>query len=124
MTRQDGYASRRERLWKEREVDMRWGSVVFKSVILLGLLFILASVLWGMAHREGLSGVGAEGEMDRYREYRPAPYTSYILIALVVLGIVVLFVSIYAELRGKARDGGATFGRRGDNDARVPHGWR
>ncbi len=90
----------------EREANMRLGSVIFKSLILLGLLFILASVLWGMAHREGLSRIGVNGEFEsQYRQYRPAAYTSYILVALVGIGIVVLSISLYKEIKERGSRG-------------------
>lgn len=90
---------------------MKWGSVIFKTAVILGLLFILASVLWGVATREGLQGGDSSGEVDRYQEYRPAPYTSYVMVLLVVVGIVVMSISLYMDLRKKGEGtGGAIDG--------------
>jgi len=102
------------------EDEMKAGSIIFKALVLLGLLFILASVLWGVATREG-PGEGVRGsEVDRYREYRPAPYTTYVLVFLVVAGICVLVASLFLEVRNAGRAAGLGQGPTGSGSAIRP----
>ncbi len=71
--------------------------LAMRIVILVGLLFLLASVFWGMANREKTVAHGNEEIAEEYRRSKPAGYTSYLLVTLVVVGIFVIVGSILYE---------------------------
>ncbi|RJP33758.1 MAG: hypothetical protein C4536_03760 [Actinobacteria bacterium] len=72
--------------------------LVVRIIVLVALLFLLAAVFWGLANRE--STQASNGTVETYEQYqrsKPAGYTSILLIALVVLGIIVVLASIFFE---------------------------
>jgi RsiW-degrading membrane proteinase PrsW (M82 family) len=72
--------------------------LVVRIVVLLALFFLLAATFWGLANRE--STQADDGVAEKYEEYqrsKPASYTSYLLIGLVVIGIFVVLASIFFE---------------------------
>lgn len=72
--------------------------LVVRIIVLVGLLFLLAAVFWGLANRE--STEASNGTLDLYERYqrsKPAGYTSVLLVVLVVLGIFIVVASIVFE---------------------------
>jgi len=85
--------------------------LVIRIVVLIALLFLLASVFWGLANRESSEANNGTQVYDQYKGSKPAGYTSILLIALVVLGILIIIVSIvfeYHQVRRESRGAGAT----------------
>jgi len=81
--------------------------LVVRIVLLIALLFLLASVFWGVANRESTEAHGGINEYEQYKGSKPAGYTSVLLIVLVVLGIIIVIVSIvfeYHQVRREARE--------------------
>jgi hypothetical protein len=72
--------------------------LVVRIVVLLALLFLLAAVFWGVANRESTHADSGTAEIyEEYQKSKPAGYTSYLLIGLVVVGIFVVLASIFFE---------------------------
>jgi uncharacterized membrane protein len=85
--------------------------LVIRIVLLIALLFLLASVFWGLANRESIEANNGTQVYDQYKGSKPAGYTSILLIALVVLGILIVIVSIvfeYHQVRRESREAGTT----------------
>lgn len=68
-----------------------------RLVVLLALFFLLAAVFWGLANRDKTIAQGNEEIAEEYRRTKPAAYTSYLLIAFVVVGIFIVLGSILYE---------------------------
>lgn len=82
---------------KEVKGGMSKFYLALRIVILIGLLFLLAAVFWGMANREKTVAHGNEEIAEEYRRSKPAGYTSYLLVTLVVVGIFIMVGSILYE---------------------------
>jgi hypothetical protein len=81
--------------------------LVVRIVLLIALLFLLASVFWGLANRESTEANDGPNAYEQYTGSKPAGYTSILLIALVVLGILIVIVSIvfeYHQVRRESRE--------------------
>ncbi len=75
-----------------------------RIAVLVALFFLLAAVFWGMANRDKTVAHGSEQVAAEYRRVKPSAYTSYLLIAFVVIGIFVVVASIiydYHDLHRK-----------------------
>jgi len=97
--------------------------LVIRIVVLIALLFLLASVFWGLANRESSEASNGTQVYDQYQGSKPAGYTSILLIALVVLGILIVIVSIvfeYHQVRRESREAGATMV---ESDKEEPPSW-
>jgi ABC-type Fe3+ transport system permease subunit len=97
--------------------------LVIRIVVLIALLFLLASVFWGLANRESSEANNGTQVYDQYKGSKPAGYTSILLIALVVLGILIIIVSIvfeYHQVRRESREAGATMV---ESDKEDPESW-
>lgn len=68
-----------------------------RIVLLVALLFLLTAVFWGLANHESTEAKGSTDIYERYQGGRPAGYTTFLLIALVVLGIFIVLASIFFE---------------------------
>lgn len=64
---------------------------------MIALFFLLAAVFWGMANRDKTVAQGNEEVVAEYRRIKPATYTSYLLVAFVVLGIFIVLGSIFYD---------------------------
>jgi RsiW-degrading membrane proteinase PrsW (M82 family) len=71
--------------------------LVVRAVLLVALLFLLASVFWGLANRESTEAHDGTELYERYQKSKPAGYTSVLLIVLVVLGIFIVLLSTFFE---------------------------
>ena len=71
--------------------------LIVRIVLLLALLFLLAAVFWGLANRESTAASGGAGHSEPYEASKPAGYTPYLLVGLVVLGIFITVASIFFE---------------------------
>jgi ABC-type Fe3+ transport system permease subunit len=78
--------------------------LVIRIVLLIALLFLLASVFWGLANRESTEASDGTQTYEQYRGSKPAGYTSILLITLVVLGILIVIVSIVFEYHQVRRE--------------------
>ena len=97
--------------------------LVIRIVVLIALLFLLASVFWGLANRESSEANNGTQVYDQYKGSKPAGYTSILLIALVVFGILIIIVSIvfeYHQVRRESREAGATIV---ESDKEDPESW-
>ena len=80
--------------------------LVLRIILLIALLFLLASVFWGIAHH-AVTEVKDNTEIyERYQGGRPAAYTAYLLVGLVIIGIFIIVASIFFEFH-QARRGSA-----------------
>ncbi|MBC7229684.1 MAG: hypothetical protein H5T74_04745 [Actinobacteria bacterium] len=69
-----------------------------RLVILAALLVLLAAVFWGIANHEKTEAAHQGGEIyEQYQRSKPAGYTSVLLVALVIVGILVVLASILFE---------------------------
>lgn len=71
--------------------------MIVRILLLLALLFLLASVFWGIAHRAATEIHNNIEVYERYQGSRPAAYTAVLLVALVIIGIFVVVASILFE---------------------------
>jgi hypothetical protein len=71
--------------------------LVVRIILLIALLFLLASVFWGIAHHAATEVNDNTEIYERYQGGRPAAYTSYLLVGLVVAGIGIVVTSIFFE---------------------------
>jgi uncharacterized membrane protein len=71
--------------------------LVVRIILLVALLFLLAAVFWGLANHESTEAIETEDIYERYQQSRPSGYTTFLLIALVVLGIFIVIASIFLE---------------------------
>lgn len=68
-----------------------------RIMLLLALVFLLAAVFWGLANRESTQADNTNAAYERYSRSKPAAYTSYLLVGLVLLGIFLTLASILFE---------------------------
>jgi hypothetical protein len=97
--------------------------LVIRIVVLIALLFLLASVFWGLANRESSEANNGTQVYEQYKGSKPAGYTSILLIVLVVLGILIVIVSIvfeYHQVRRESREVGAAVVERDEDE---PPSW-
>ncbi|OFW56777.1 MAG: hypothetical protein A2V52_04545 [Actinobacteria bacterium RBG_19FT_COMBO_54_7] len=71
--------------------------LVIRIILLVALLFLLASVFWGIAHHAVTEVKNNTEILEKYQGGRPAAYTSYLLVGLVVIGIFIVVASILFE---------------------------
>jgi TRAP-type C4-dicarboxylate transport system permease small subunit len=71
--------------------------LVVRIILLLALVFLLAAVFWGLANRESTQASNMDEVYERYQRSKPAAYTAYLLVALVILGIFITLASILFE---------------------------
>ena len=69
-----------------------------RLVILAALLVLLAAAFWGIANQEKTEAAQNGSEIyDQYQRSKPARYTTFLLVALVILGVLVILASILFE---------------------------
>jgi hypothetical protein len=86
---------------------MSRGFLIVRIILLIALLFLLASVFWGIAHRAQTEVKDNTEIYERYQGSPPAAYTAYLLVGLVIAGIAIVVASIFFEfhqVRKGARD--------------------
>lgn len=96
--------------------------LIVRIVLLLALLFLLAAVFWGLANRESTSASGGARHNEPYEVSKPAAYTPYLLVGLVVLGIFVTVASIFFEYH-QYRKGMAKRSPGGEREDGGKKGW-
>ena len=97
--------------------------LVVRIVVLIALLFLLASVFWGLANRESTEANDGPDAYEQYRGSKPAGYTSILLIALVVLGILIVIVSIVFEYHQVRRESRKAETTAVEGDREEPPSW-
>ncbi len=71
--------------------------LVIRIIMLLALLFLLAAVFWGIAHHAATEINDNTEVFERYQGGRPAAYTAYLLVGLVIGGIFIVVASMLFE---------------------------
>lgn len=88
-----------------------------RIILLLVLLFLLAAVFWGLANREKTAASGNEAYSEQYDINKPAAYTPYLLVGLIIVGLFVTVASIFFEYHQYRSGAGAPRSPQVEKDA-------